>query len=138
MSRRAHFVILAATAAFLLGTAAAADAGKSARSSVVVSSIIAPDETLFVFGELTSGNRRCVDNRRVAVDFVRETGGRFRIDVARSGRNGGWSAAAAIDDVTSQGPSSEVVVKVDSRKVKVPGGDRLTCKGAKTVYPLVD
>lgn len=83
-----------------------------------------PGGTASALGIVTSPNRRCLGRRRIKVSLVKP-GGPVRLDVARSGKNGGWYARGpkgAFEGVTA------VKVKLLKRKLG-SGAGALRCRG---------
>lgn len=121
-------LIAAATAAFLLLAAGAAEAGKGAKAktSGEISGYVAFDETFLVFGDIDSTERRCVENRRVTVILQGSTG-TVKVDRARTGRSGGWAATRDLEKVMTVGNFKHFLVEVDERTVR-SGGKGIICK----------
>lgn len=102
----------------------------AAPSSVVLFGVgpFGPGGEVAALGIVSSPNRRCLGNRTIEVRLVKPEGA-VLLDVARSGRNGGWHARGpkgAIDDVTA------VKVKLVKRK-SGSGAGGLRCGGDEFV-----
>ena len=134
---RATVIAVAATALLASGPVAA-EAGKTekANTKVKVITVTSDENFIYTLGTVSSADERCVENRRVQVDFA-GNGNSLKFDVARSGRNGGWDAVHDADQVIAAGPFNKVLVEVAERKVKA-GKKTIRCKSASTVYPLTD
>ncbi len=139
MSLRGKSAWIATTVAALIAFGpAAAEAGKTAKAktNVKVITVTSDPDFVYVLGAVSSGEKRCLDNRRVKVDFAGD-GGKFAFDVARTGRNGGWDAVHDADETIAAGPFNKVLVEVAERKIKA-GKKTIRCSSASTVYPLAD
>lgn len=109
----------------LLGAAPAGAANAPTKVIVIAGGPFGTAGKAGVVGVVTSPNRRCLDGRRIEVSLVKP-GGVVALDVARSGKNGGWYArgpASALAGATA------VRVKLAKRKIG-KGPDALRCGGA--------
>jgi len=135
---RPHLVAILAAALACLAGPIAAQAGKTekVKTKVAVDSVTGDADVLYTYGKVSAPDDRCLDNRRVQVYFA-GNGNNLKFDIARTGRNGGWTAVHDINKVIEAGPFNTILVKVDERRIKA-GGKTILCKPASTDYPLTD
>lgn len=78
-----------------------------------------------VIGFVTSPNRRCLSDRRIVVTLTKPAG-EVRLDVARSGANGGWFARGPQELL-----NGATAIRVDLIKRRIGRGPgALRCRGA--------
>lgn len=111
----------------LLAAATPAGAASTPSSlSVVFAGEVGPGSNTAVIGQVTSSNRRCLSGRTVEVS-VTKPGGEIPVDVARSGKNGGWYARGPTELLNG---ATAINLKLEPRKLGTgPGAVR--CAGAK-------
>lgn len=109
--------------------AAAAPAGAAATPSQLAVFTLGDGgeiDASYVIGIVTSPNRRCVSGRRIEVSLTTPTG-RVPLDIALSGKNGGWYARGPKGLLSG---ATTVNVKLEKRKVGA-GAGAIRCGGAK-------
>lgn len=123
-SRRAIATSLACAAGLLAGTGTAAASYPSAAGTSFVGPV-GPD-TSAVAGVVLSPEPKCIANRTIRVTLT-TPGGDIPLDVARSGRRGGWQARGTTAEFTGV-----TAVKIDLGKRKVGKGKKaIKCDGDK-------
>jgi len=121
-------VVVAVAVAALLVTATGAAAGPARAPSDVVAifggEIGANDETA-VIGIVRSPNRRCLSGRRIVVT-LEEDASTIPLDVARSGRSGGWQARGPTGLL---GPAvTAIQLRLEPRRIG-RGSGAIRCRG---------
>lgn len=137
MTRRA-LTTLTLTALLVLaasGPAAAATTVKAA-TSVEVEGLFAAGPYAVAGGSIDSGDARCLDNRRVAVKVIDKDGELIRFDVARTGKQGGWTAIHELTSIQSRAPLQAIKLKVGERRIQISKGKALVCKGKRLSVQL--
>lgn len=133
MSRPAAMIGAAATA-LVLAIAPSATAGKGdirAATSIAIEGQTNTADDAVLIGSIGSKKPRCLDNRRVRVTLVPQSGPNFAFDVAKTGGGGGWFALHDLGEVTAISPIDLIRVRVTKRKIRLPGGRRLICGAAR-------
>lgn len=138
--RRALLGAVAVAALLAGGSIAEAATSSSAKTKLTVDTVVSDeDQTLFALGELKSGKRVCVGNRKVKIELLPTVGKPVLFDIARSSDiGGGWMGSSPIADVIDFGPFSAARVSTAKKTRRVGKHKRVVCKAAKVVYPLND
>jgi len=119
-------VVLAAGSLLVAGPTAAAGPARVPSNVIAIfgGEIGANDETA-VIGIVKSANRRCLSGRRIEVTLV-EGASTIPLDVARSGRNGGWQARGPTGLL---GPAVTAIrLRLEPRRIG-RGSGAIRCRG---------
>ncbi|MEZ5075723.1 MAG: hypothetical protein R2691_12980 [Solirubrobacterales bacterium] len=131
---RALGAIAAVTLAVTLAAAATAAAGRGdvrASTRIAVDAMTDNSVDAILIGSIDSRRPKCLDNRRVRVTVVPQSGPNLAFDVARTGGGGGWFAIGPLDEVEAIGPIDAIELAVAKRKLPLAGDRELICAGVR-------
>lgn len=137
MSRPAAMIGAAATA-LVLAIAPSATAGKGdirAATSIAIEGQTNTADDAVLIGSIGSKKPRCLDNRRVRVTLVPQSGPNFAFDVAKTGGGGGWFALHDLDEIEAVKPTA-LKVAVAKRTSRLAGNRELICAGKRLRRPI--
>jgi len=131
MSRAVGAIGIAALALALAAPGTAAGRGDvRAPTRITIEAMTDNSVDAILIGSIDSPKPKCLDNRKVRVTLVRQSGPDFTFDVARTGGGGGWFALRDLDEVEAIGPIDAIRLAVAKRKLALAGGRTLTCGAA--------
>ena len=119
----------ATAAAVAIGSGAvAAKPPKPESSTVHIDSLSHPNHFTAITGWVEANKPVCVSGRKVKVSVVPTDGKAWVFDVAKTGRNGGWTALHDSADAMDHGPFKKIAAKLLAAK-RVSKGRTIACSG---------
>jgi len=134
MSRALGAIGIAALALALAAAGAASAAGRSdvrAPTQIAIEAMTSSSVDAILIGSIDSTRPKCLDDRKVRVTLVPQSGPDFAFDVARTGGGGGWFALRDLDEVEAIAPIDAIKLEVAKRKLTLAGGRTLICGAAR-------